>query len=159
MYDDRYVCVSGCLFAVSTRKPTIKRESEAMSIKNEPMTPSIHNSSRHSMRDHVDEQRDDRRRQRQLKASASDEEKNEWSDNDEDDLSDDNEPDEKGTLTTFMTLPVHYSSCISVKTSLEQNTMTDEELNDFLIGLVKKHGLATIKQILKSNKYVGLSHE
>ena len=32
--------------------------------------------------------------------------------------------------------------------------MTEQELDEFLIDLVKKHGLRTIQGILKSKKYI-----
>jgi hypothetical protein len=77
--------------------PVIKREPQ--SIKNEPMTPAIHNDPRNSKRHHQnknyhEQRKEDRRRRRQLKATASDEEKNEWSENDEDDLMDEEYDDE-----------------------------------------------------------------
>ena len=38
------------------------------------------------------------------------------------------------------------------KIALEPNVMTEQELDQFLIDLVKKHTLETIKQTLKSKK-------
>ncbi|CAF3560174.1 unnamed protein product [Rotaria socialis] len=124
-------------FSTSTQhKSSIKRETT--SIKNEPMTPSIHNDSRdlkqhHHGIGHDNQRKEDRRRRRQLKATGSDEEKHDWSDNDEEDL-EDNEDGDK------------------TKQSLQQNVMTEKELDDFLIDLVKKHGFKTLKRTFKTKK-------
>ena len=81
----------------------IKREPQSSSIKNEPMTPAIHGDSRHSKRHQQKkkpdgDRKEDRRRQRQLKATASDEEKNDWSENDEEDLMDEDYDNENRGL-------------------------------------------------------------
>ena len=78
---------------VSQQKPVIKREPQSTSVKNEPMTPAIHhdprNSKRHEQRKkHDDRRKEDRRRRRQLQATGSDEDKNDWSENDEENLMD-----------------------------------------------------------------------
>jgi len=122
------------------QKPTIKREPQSTSVKNEPMTPAIHSDPRNSKRHHSNnnrdsERREDRRRRRQLKATASDEEKNEWSENDEEDLMDEVYNEENKT-----------------KQSIEQKMTTEKELDEFLIDLIKKHGLETIQRTLKSKK-------
>ncbi|CAF0798542.1 unnamed protein product [Adineta steineri] len=122
-------------------KPVIKREPQSTrSIKNEPMTPAIHGDSRNEKHHHhhkkpSNQRREDRRRRRQLKATGSDEEKHEWSeDDDEDDLLyGDNDEDQAKQLT-------------------EPDQMTEKDLDEFLLDLVKKHGLKTIQRTLKSKK-------
>ena len=84
---------------VPQQKPVKKRESQSTSVKNEPMTPAIHhdprNSKRHDKEKHHDDHRkEDRRRRRQLKATGSDEEKHDWSENDEEDLMDEDYDDQ-----------------------------------------------------------------
>ncbi len=38
------------------------------------------------------------------------------------------------------------------KQAIEQDSMTDKDLDEFLIDLVKKHGLKLIQRTLKSKK-------
>ena len=116
-------------------RPVIKREPQSTSVKNEPMTPAVHHDSRKSKNDK--HRREDRRRQRQMKTAASDEEKNNWSENDdEEDLMDEAYDNDES------------------KRSLQQNMSTEKELDEFLLDLIDKHGLKTIKHALKSKKFV-----
>ncbi|UJR33865.1 hypothetical protein I4U23_021286 [Adineta vaga] len=125
------------------QKPVIKREPQSTSVKNEPMTPAIHgDSSRHGkhrehQKKHDNQRREDRRRRRQLKATGSDEEKHEWSASDIDDDDDDDEDNDDDDKT---------------KESDQQDLMTDKDLDEFLIDLVKKHGMKIIQRALKSKK-------
>ncbi|CAF3345644.1 unnamed protein product [Rotaria sp. Silwood1] len=147
--------------ATSTQqKLTTKRESQSTSIKNEPMTPAIHNDSRdlkqhHKNPKHDNQRKEDRRRRRQLKATGSDEEKHDWSESDEDGLIDDidDEEDDKGSFcVVIFFLKSNNGLSVLAKQSIEPNTMTEKELDEFLIDLVKKHGFKTIKRTLKSKK-------
>jgi hypothetical protein len=57
------------------------------------VTPAIHNDSRHSKqhqqnKKYDSQRKEDRRRRRQFKATGSDEDKNDWSENDEENLMD-----------------------------------------------------------------------
>ena len=69
-------------------KPMIKREPQSVRVKDEPMTPSIHNDPRKNFKSHHDKKtnrrKEDRRRKRQFKAAGSDEDKHGWSDDDDD---------------------------------------------------------------------------
>ena len=114
---------------------------------------------RHQPNQKQDKHKEDRRRRRQLKATGSDEEKNEWSEDDADDLMDGSDDDEEEDIDD----KCKYSPCIDsstphvgrwflAKVTLQQNTMTEKELDDFLMDLVKKHSLKEIQSILKPNK-------
>lgn len=140
----------------------IKREPQSASVKNEPMTPSIHqdprNSMRHQLNQKHDKHKEDRRRRRQLKATGSDEEKNEWSE-DDDDLMDGSDDDEEEDIDDKCKYPPSVHSSTShgergflANVTLQQNTMTEKELDDFLMDLVKKHSLKEIQSILKPKK-------
>ncbi len=143
--------------AASTQKKTvIKREPQSTSIKNEPMTPAIHNDSRnskqrHQSKKHDNHRKEDRRRRRQLKAFGSDEEKNDWSE-DDDDLVDDD--DDEDTSLFFFKYFLFQINIFLAKNPIQQDMMTEKELDEFLIDLVKKHGLRTIQRTLKSQKYI-----
>ena len=144
-------------------KPVIKREPRSASIKNEPMTPAIHQDPRNSMRQQPqkkqDRHKEDRRLRRQLKATGSDEEKNDWSEDDADDLmggsdeEDEDSDDDKCEYHSFLDSSVEaYGKWFLAKVALQQNTMTEKELDDFLIDLVKKHSMKEIQAILKGKK-------
>ena len=139
------------------RTPVIKREPQSASIKNEPMTPAIHQDSRNSKRHehkkkYDSQQNEDRRRRRQLKATASDEEKNDWSENDEEDLMDeDYNEDDRGR---FFIKVINLCFVCLAKQSIQQNMSSEKELDEFLIDLIKKHGIKTIQRALKSKKFV-----
>ncbi len=46
----------------------------------------------------------------------------------------------------------NFVSFFSAKQTIQQDMMTDKDLDEFLIDLVKKHGLKTIQRTLKSKK-------
>lgn len=116
----------------SQSKSVIKREPQSTSIKNEPMTPAVHHDSRKSKSDR--HRQEDRRQQRQSKTTGSDEDENNWSENDEEDLMDED-----------------YDNS-ETRQSVQSNMSTEKELDEFLLDLIKKHGLKSIKHALKSKE-------
>ncbi|CAF1022068.1 unnamed protein product [Adineta ricciae] len=125
---------------IQQQKPVIKRELQSTSVKNEPMTPAIHGDNRHGKhhdqpKSHDKKWKEDRRRRRQQKAAGSDEDKHDWSAS-EDSEADDDEEQDKDTKNE----------------AAQPDLMTEKDLDEFLVDLVKKHGLRTIQRALKSKK-------
>lgn len=145
---------SNLLASTSQSKSVIKREPQSTSIKNEPMTPAVHHDSRKSKSDR--HRQEDRRRQRQSKTTGSAEDENNWSENDEEDLMDeDYDNSESMHLSALISNNLSYVFFLTVaRQSVQSNMSTEKELDEFLLDLIKKHGLKSIKHALKSKEFV-----
>lgn len=143
--------------STSYEKPTAKRESNLNSVKDEPMTPSIHNDPRRGNKQKQDRKhnrkQEDRRRRRQYQADGSDEGNHDWSDDDGLPGQSDEDNDEKRNTFDCEEFNFGTSKLIILdEKQIEPETMTEKELDEFLIDMVKNHGYKSIKNILKMKK-------